>query len=261
MGCKWKVDSSTAGPLPVSSLSSGQISHSHLIHFQFYVCDLSIIFCDARGFSIWDVPPLHAFRQTPRRVNDFIAFENLAKTFPLPNQGRQQTTLFSQSSWETIDAASPNHHLCFLDPEPANEQLSLYSVRHIGRPDDCFLPTFLPVLAGKSPSIYGDSSHRATTAWPSLRASELIECDNHLVFCSMSHQYRALITTVVPIPKTPPQAVIGTWSKILTGPFSTLLKVSFGFCPVSGRLVYLSGTEGDSKLHVSDLLSIADGSV
>lgn len=135
----------------------------------------------------------------------------------------------------------------------------LYSIRRLGEPlGDNFLPSRLPAGAGINWTTYGTG---IGTTFDS-GASSLFQCANKLVLCSRSKRSTFIATVLTQQMESsrntllPTSAILTAPVKLPEGPYTGK---QFGFCPMSGRLVYAvvreDADEGpETEIHVCDYL-------
>lgn len=227
-----------------------------------YACSQSIfVYNCGDDIHVWDIPNLVSVTQSDLAGIHFIDNPRTHFFRPLLVDGDTDLLFSGTSIWQRR-SISVLHLLSLVaheTPTAENFNLTLYSLRDVERLNDSFLPRLLPVLCGCSQRVHGDN-HPAL-----LRGavSSLFNCDNHLVFCTASQTIngmrrggRQIVAVVLPIPSCFSKDRIDVHSLTLTpanGIEEDTNRGQIGFCPMSGRLVYVlpDGVE----LRLADYLS------
>lgn len=138
--------------------------------------------------------------------------------------------------------------------------LIIYSLRDVAKLNDPFLPKLLPVSAGRSRFVHEEYNPAMLRG----SVSSLLNCDNHLVFCTVNEpdvgedDIHQIIAVALQIPSQFSDNAIRRHSMTLlhrkesTGDEDGGFQ--FGFCPMSGRLVYLSADGIEPEVRLADYL-------
>ena len=217
--------------------------------------------CDIRGaFGVFDSP----WWLKPVPNNDCSQMRSVRVNprgfFGQPSQTPARITFVGTPTWQQETGANP--YLCLLnDSKPGGRDpvMYLYSIRRMGEPlADDYLPSCLPAGAGISWTAYGtgvDTRYQGG-------ASSLLQCDQRLVMCTLSKK-STFVATLLSQPCESSRNDIGPTSAILTAPVKfpegPHTGKQFGFCPMSGRLVYPVFREDaddgpETEIHVCDYL-------
>jgi hypothetical protein len=198
---------------------------------------------DSQDFRICDIPLL-------------LPLLNIHGPLPLVNNPAKsiirrppEVSRFRISS-TTVWQRHTQPHLCFVADEtyPLERSLLLYSVRYVGRSDSSFLPTYIPTAVGESDHV--SENHPECVTGP---VSPLFQCHDRLVMCCRTIDDE-LIAVVLPIPLEATDELLiprPCSSLLVDKPGRTLRSSSFGFCPVSGRVVH---PISDTSLQIHDFL-------
>ncbi|RXW20110.1 hypothetical protein EST38_g5744 [Candolleomyces aberdarensis] len=165
-------------------------------------------------------------------------------------------TFSGTSTWQQQQAS--NSHLVALVQTYGNEgcQLILHSLQRV---EDPFVPTLLPVLNGWSHQIHGNG-HPAQYRGDGTSPGPLFSCDGHLVFCTSNKKVfgnpaAQTVAVALPMPSHFSKDNIDRYSITLT---EAAQDIGFnnhdliGFCPMSGRLIYL--LKGGGEFRLADYL-------
>ncbi|KAJ2926394.1 hypothetical protein H1R20_g10700, partial [Candolleomyces eurysporus] len=233
---------------------------SHIVPLdlpEIYGCKQSIIAYDRDdGIGVWDIPILVSV--TKPNLGGFHVVENSQKYsfMPLLVDGTADILFSGTSAWQQ-ELTSTLHLLRLVDHETADEDynLTVYSLRDTEKVNDPFLPRLLPVLGGHSKYIHGDG-HPALSRGA---VSSLFTCDSHLFFCTGSEtdfngSDLEIVAVVLPIPSQFSKDSIDVYPMTLmpSGVDEWISSDQIGFCPMSGRLVYL--LSGGEELRLADYL-------
>lgn len=188
------------------------------------------------GFHLVDNPPKHSLRPTTGSFDD------------------RDVVFSGTSTWQRQQSSSL--HLLSLYERDSYEvyHLALYSLLR-SETGDPSLPRLSPVLSGSSENIHGN--HPAHFRGDGVSA--LFNCDNHLVFCAASETdptiHDQIVAVALPLSTSSSSNGIDRYSMTLT-PRTRSIELhagdQIGFCPMSGRLVYM--LEEGEELHFTDYL-------
>jgi hypothetical protein len=200
-----------------------------------------------QNFVIWDVPkdlpPIE-----PGKELSLIAHP--PKCVPRRHEGDlPECNTAVTPSWQQDILP----HLCFVvnEEESGAQQrmISLYSLRRMGSQDAAFVPTYLPVEAGKGGQIAGGLTE--PIVWS---VTPLILCDGQLVLCSCSNS-NDIVATVLPVPMEASEETIDIHSALVVQGVDegevVFEYLNVGFCPMSGRVVH---PVSNTFLQVCDFL-------
>ncbi|KAJ3507922.1 hypothetical protein NMY22_g16784 [Coprinellus aureogranulatus] len=193
----------------------------------------------------WDPPDLSPVPSVPN-INQFPVVYNQPKArIPCPivpaSKVHIRGTGFSHST--------PSFCLLYEDqPTPSRTLFSVLSVKRLGVQKDPLLPMAILVPGGTNGRLYGDSNILHSSALSSIST-----VSENLIFCSATSE-RALMVTVLPKPSKIEFGPITLSSKYLTLPetiHSPFHHGKLGFCPMSGRLVFV---KSDGSICLRDFL-------
>jgi hypothetical protein len=199
---------------------------------------------------------------TNPNVADLHLVENPPKysLAPLLVDDTAEIILTGTPIWQR-QSTSTLHLLRLVEFETAKEEYNLimYSLRDVAKLNDPFLPKLLPVSAGRSWFVHEDDNP-AMVRGP---VSSLLKCDNHLVFCTGNEldgqgDIHRIIAVALQIPSQFSDNTIHRHSMTLLhrkeGTGDEDVDFQFGFCPMSGRLVYLSADGIEPEVRLADYL-------
>lgn len=215
-----------------------------------YACRQSIMAWHKHEMFVWDIPDVNDWEQQPFETplaSAISTVNNPPKSRSGVISSTSSTIIVSGTSlWQQsprcAEPAVSEPHLALLYTRSHNECLSLLALKSPGSSDNAFFPSILPISAGqREGSIYGaefteDCAHVAI--------SPLFEFDERIAFVTVSFDDNLVLTSICK-PSKASTGKLAVRSTKLT-PEDTYVRQQgnkyrrFAFCPMSGRLVYLS---------------------